>query len=92
MGLDVDIYMNNILKFFKDNPTELYNLIPKQKEEEFFEKIREVASQNEEKGSDVALTQKQLLNICRVLNTQKTFDEQSSKIMVYTPFGSFSLN
>ena len=92
MSLDVDIYMNNILKFFKENPTELKNLVPQQKEEEFFQKIREVASFNEKKGQEVALTQKQLLNICRILNTQNTFDEKVFQVLVFTPFGSYSLN
>lgn len=92
MSLDVDIYMNNILKFFRDNPTELYNLIPKQKEEEFFQKIREVASHNEMKGDEVALTQKQLINICRVLNSSKTIDEEVEKVIIKTSFGSYSLN
>lgn len=92
MSLDVDIYMNNILKFFKDNPKELYNLVPKQKENEFFEKIREVALSNEKKGDEVALTQKQLINICRSINTQTNVQQLAEKIMVYTPFGSYSLN
>jgi hypothetical protein len=29
MSVDVDIYMNGIQKFFRDNPEELLNLIPK---------------------------------------------------------------
>ncbi len=54
--------MNNMIKFFKENPSDLLNLIPKNKEEEFYNKIREEASKNIEKGEDANLTQKQLMD------------------------------
>ena len=92
MSLDVDIYMNNILKFFRENPKELLNLVPQQKEKEFYEKIREIALVNEKKGDDVALTKKQLIDVCKDLNTKKTIDEIAEKVIYHTPFGSFSLN
>ena len=63
MNVDVEIYMNNIVKFFRSNPNDLLNLIPKDKEEEFYEKIREVASKNTEKGEDAPLTQKQMIEM-----------------------------
>jgi hypothetical protein len=36
MNVDVEIYMNNMVKFFKSNPNDLLNLIPKGKEDEFY--------------------------------------------------------
>ena len=42
MNVDVEIYMNNIVKFFKSNPKDLLNLVPKEREEDFYDKIREV--------------------------------------------------
>jgi len=33
MSVDVEIYMNGILKFFRENPNDLLNLVPKTKEE-----------------------------------------------------------
>ena len=36
MSVDVEIYMNNLVKFFKENPRDLLNLVPKEKEEEFY--------------------------------------------------------
>jgi len=33
--VDVEIYMNNIIKFFRENPTDLLNMVPKDKEEYF---------------------------------------------------------
>ena len=48
--VDVEIYMNNIIKFFRENPTDLLNLVPKDKEEYFYTKIKEVAIENYKKG------------------------------------------
>jgi hypothetical protein len=61
MNVDVEIYMNNIIKFFKENPNNLLNLVPKTKEEEFYSKLREVANQNYEKGEEVNLTKNQII-------------------------------
>jgi len=61
MNVDVEIYMNNIIKFFKENPNDLLNLVPKIKEEEFYSKLREVANQNYEKGEEVNLTKNQII-------------------------------
>lgn len=93
MSVDVEIYMNNIIKFFRDNPKELSNLIPLDKETEFFQKVREEASKNADKGDEIILTQKQLVNICRELNGQVV--EINQKVIdgiVFTKFGSYSLN
>jgi hypothetical protein len=64
MSVDVEIYMNNIIKFFRDNPNDLLNLVPKNKEEEFYRKLREEAFKNYEKGEEVNLTQRQIIEIC----------------------------
>ena len=63
MNLDVEIYMNNVIKFFKENPNDLLNLVSKEKEEFFYIKIKEVAIKNYEKGEDVSLTQSQILHL-----------------------------
>jgi len=64
MSVDVEIYMNNIIKFFRENPNDLLNLVPKNKEDEFYRKLREEAIKNYEKGEEVNLTQKQIIEIC----------------------------
>ena len=64
MSVDVEIYMNNIVKFFKENPNDLLNLVSKTKEEEFYSKLREVAFQNYENGEEVNLTREQIIEIC----------------------------
>jgi len=68
MSVDVEIYMNNIIKFFKDNPKDLLNLVPKDKENEFYLKMKERAFENYEKGEEIPLTQQQIILICVELN------------------------
>lgn len=83
--------MNNIIKFFKQNPKDLLNLVPQDKEEEFYIKIRKIASQNLEQGKEVGLTQKQLIEVCKELNTKtKSFEIPASFIV--TEFGLICLN
>ena len=36
MNVDVEIYMNNFIKFFRENPNDLLTLIPKGTENESF--------------------------------------------------------
>ena len=42
MNVDVEIYLNGVIKFFKSNPKDLFTLIPEGKELDFYDKIREV--------------------------------------------------
>ena len=98
MSVDVEIYMNNLVKFFRENPKDLLNLVPKEKEEEFYVKIKEVAYINHEKGEDAPLTQKQLIDICRVLNGQSLEETHSKeeflddRVFVKFKNGYFCLN
>ncbi len=88
MSVDIDIYMRNIIKFFKDNPNELLSLIPKNKEDIFYERIKEIATLNINNGSEVSLTKKQLLDLCVELNNNK----KTEKIFQTTKFGDLCLN
>jgi ABC-type transport system involved in cytochrome bd biosynthesis fused ATPase/permease subunit len=93
MSVDVDIYMNNIIKFFKQNQKDLLNLVPKDKEEEFYDKIREVAKENSENGKEVSLTQKQLIDVCRELNQKKVeILQEIPASFIKTKFGFICLN
>jgi hypothetical protein len=93
MSVDIEIYVSNIIKFFKDNPKDLTNLVPKGKEEEFYEKIREVAISNYEKEMEASLTQKQMIDICRELNGQTPKEiEIFDKVFHKTKFGFICLN
>lgn len=92
MSVDVEIYMSNIIKFFKKNEKDLLNLVPKTMEEKFYDRIREVAVSNSEKGEEVCLTQKQLIEICAELNGKPIIDKKIEGVMVKTKFGFYSLN
>jgi len=93
MSVDVEIYLNNIVKFFKENPKDLLNIVPKNKEEEFYVKIREVALLNSEKGEDANLTQKQLMEICVILNGKHpVIDKKIKGIFIETKYGQICLN
>jgi len=97
MSVDVEIYMNNIVKFFKSNPNDLLNLVPKDKEDEFYDKIRETAIQNIDKGEEASLTQKQMIDICVVLNGKipkedKVVEEKLQSYIIGTKFGPIFLN
>jgi len=97
MSVDVDIYMNNLVKFFKSNPKDLLNLVPTEREEDFYNKIREVAIENSNKGEDAPLTQKQLIDICVVLNGKtpkedKVVEEKLESYIMGTKFGPIFLN
>lgn len=91
MSVDVEIYMSNIIKFFKQNQNELLSLVPKSLEEQFYLRIREVATFNQEKGDEVSLTQKQLIEICAQLNG-KPILENTKGVFQVTKFGNICLN
>ena len=47
---------------------------------------------NSEKGEEVCLTQKQLIEICAELNGKPILDKKIKAVMVKTDFGFYSLN
>lgn len=93
MSVDVEIYLNNIIKFFRENPKDLLNLIPKEFEESFYKKIKDKATENIKDGLDAALTQKQLLEICVSINTEFSIRvDTESKYFQNTKHGKICLN
>jgi len=71
MSVDVEVYLSGIIKFFKENPKELYSLVPKDKEEDFYLMIRKYSFTNHENGDDYILTKNQILEICVQLSDPK---------------------
>ena len=80
MSVDVEIYMNNIIKFFRENPNDLLNLVPKNKEEVFYRMLREEAIKNYEKGEEINLTQKQIIEICAEIHGKLKKNSEPRKI------------
>lgn len=92
MSIDVEIFMNKIIKFFRENPNELYNLIPKGQEEYFFSEIRKKSTDNVERGEDATLTQKQIIEICVIINGNQDDKQKSDNVFFDTIFGKICLN
>ena len=92
MSVELEIYINNIVKFFTKNPKDLSNLVPLEKKEEFFSKIRETASLNVEKGDEPALTKKQFIEVCVEINGKNPELDIKKNPIVLTKWGEYSLN
>jgi hypothetical protein len=85
--------MNNLVKFFNENPKDLASLIPYDKKEEFFDKVKQIVSENVDKGEDATLTRKQLIDLCVELNQQvDQFLIKKEGPLLFTKFGLISLN
>lgn len=96
MSVDVEIYLSQLFKFFNDNPNDLQTLIPQDQKEEFFKRCREVVMTNLEKGEELSLTRKQLIQICVDINrekqTQEEFDFKAKELFQKAPIGFICLN
>jgi hypothetical protein len=76
-NLDVEIYMNGVIKFFNENPKDLYNFVSEEKKSLFFDKIKQRALENSQKGSEVVLTQQQFIDICLEINDKEHLTKKS---------------
>lgn len=93
MNVDIEIYLSNVQKFFKNNPKDLLNLVPKSKEQDFYKKIKEIAELNFVEGRDIVLTQKQLVEVCVELNGKnKKIEDFDSRVFVDSTYGKICLN
>ena len=95
MNVDVQIYVSQFKTFFEDNPQDFYNLVGKADPDLFFEKVASVAEKNFKDGSDIELTQKQLIDIILELNGMgsEPITEMEFQVPVMTTkFGKFFLN
>jgi hypothetical protein len=93
MNLEVELYMSNVIKFFNENPKDLMNFVTQERKDEFFQKIKEKALENVEKGEEVVLTQQQFIDICVGMNEKQVKEFQYlKKIMVKTAYGQICWN
>ena len=91
MNVDVEIYMSEFVRFFKEIPDDLINLIGKAKQEDFFNGVRQLAEKNWEEGNDIQLTQKQMIALIVELN-DKTEEVIVKVPMMVTKHGNIFLN
>lgn len=92
-NVDCEIYLNNFIQFFKNNPQDLSNLIGKADSEDFFSEVKKQVYFNLKKGDELELTQKQLIDIIVRLNNESTITvEKKFETFLETPFGIIGLN
>ena len=92
MNIDVQIYISQIKTFFDENPNELVSLIGDTDPEKFFIEMEKMALMNHEKGEDVQLTQKQMLEILVELNKEERMVIDTFAPISETKFGTIYLN
>lgn len=93
-NVDVQIYFSQFKTFFNDNPNELENLIGKGSPEEFYDEVYKKILENADKGDNLELTQKQIIDVVLIINRMgyKKEEDVPKTIFVDTKFGKICLN
>ena len=91
MNVDVQIYLSNFKSFFNNNPNDLINLIGDGDKDKFFEMVQESVIETNEKGEDLELTKKQLIDIMLIL-TKDRVEEKVENFILKGPYGDIFLN
>jgi hypothetical protein len=94
-NVDVEIYINQFITFFNNNPNDLIQLIGDVLKDDFYDRVREQSLENYDKGEDVSLTQKQIISIVVELKQSQDHEVDMDKIksiIYHTEFAHFSLN
>lgn len=91
-NVDCEIYISGFINFFEKNPNDLSNLIGEMNKEKFFMEVRITVYQNFDKGEDITLTQKQLLDILVKLHGKNTKVMEVMVPIHKTKWGEFILN
>jgi hypothetical protein len=94
MGIvDVEIYMNQFINFFENNPNDLIELIGDTLKDDFYNKVRERCIQNYEKNGEISLTKTQMMEIVIEIKNDGNRDIiKLSKIFESTKYGDICLN
>jgi hypothetical protein len=91
MNVDVQIYLSNFKSFFNNNPNDLINLIGDGDKDKFFELVEGSVTENYDKGEDLELTKKQLIDIMLIL-TKDRVEEKVENFILKGPYGDIILN
>lgn len=91
-NVDVEIYFSKFKEFFKENPNELKNLIGVGKPEDFFNEVYDTVNKNYERGEELELTKKQIIEIVLKINQMGPDEKISPQIFQNTKFGKIYLN
>ena len=91
-NVDCEIYISGFISFFEKNPKDLKNLIGEMDKEKFFMQVRITVYQNFDKGEEITLTQKQLLDILVKLHGKSTKVVEVMVPIHKTKWGEYILN
>jgi hypothetical protein len=94
-NVDVEIYINQFITFFNNNPNDLIELIGDVLKDDFYERVKLQSLNNFNNGEDVYLTQKQIISIIVDLKQFQNVEVDMDKIksiIYHTKFAHFSLN
>lgn len=91
MNVDVQIYLSNFKSFFNNNPNDLISLIGNNDKDKFFELVEGAVIENYDKGEDLELTKKQLIDIMLIL-TKDRVEERVENFILKGPYGDIFLN
>ena len=94
-NVDVEIYINQFITFFNNNPNDLIELIGDVLKDNFYDKVKLQSLDNFNNGEDVSLTQKQIVSIIVDLKQSQNDEVDMDKIksiIYHTKFAHFSLN
>jgi hypothetical protein len=91
MNVDVQIYLSNFKSFFNNNPNDLISLIGSNDKDKFFELVEGAVTENYDKGEDLELTKKQLIDIMLIL-TKDRVEEKVENFILKGPYGDIILN
>lgn len=91
MNVDVQIYLSNFKSFFTNNPNDLISLIGDGDSDKFFELVETYVVENYDKGEELELTKKQLIDIMLIL-TKDRVQKRVEKFIQKGPYGDIILN
>jgi hypothetical protein len=95
-SIDIDIYMNQLINFFENNPNDLMDLIGELDKDEFYILLKEQATLNYDKGEDITLTQHQIIEVVVKLKKRDITNEKLviiiNKVFQSTNYGLIGLN
>lgn len=80
MEVDVEIYINNLIKFFKENPEDLLVLVPKEFEYEFYDRLKMQSYKNLKNGEEIILTKDQIIRVVQEIKVSNREPFQMTKI------------